>query len=188
VRALLERGADPDLPREDCWRPLHIAIGQIGAGGTIDFVTLLIAHGADVNAWDANGHETPILSAVEPPELDVARVLLEAGADPNVRRSTHESPLQLAVENEDLEMTALLLRHGAGQTMDEWGGLRGLTPLGMSARKFNVPIIELLIAQGADPQALDEYDETARDKLPPREAHDPQTWDRIIELLGRRRV
>ncbi|MFY2559780.1 ankyrin repeat domain-containing protein [Corallococcus terminator] len=185
VRALLERGADPNLPRDDGWRPLHVAIGQIGAGGTIDFIKLLLEHGADVNAWDANHHETPILSAMEPPELEVARVLLEAGADPNVRRSTHESPLQLAVEHEHLEMTALLLRHGAGRTMNEWGGLRGLTPLGMGARKFNLPIIELLMAAGADPQALDEYDETARDKLPPREKHDPRTWDRIIGLLGR---
>ncbi|NTX64307.1 ankyrin repeat domain-containing protein [Myxococcus sp. CA051A] len=187
VRALLVRGADPNLPREDGWRPLHVAIGQMGVGGTIDFIKLLIEHGADVNEWDAHHHETPLLSAMEPPELEVARVLLEAGADPNVRRSTHESPLQLAVEHEHPELTALLLRHGAGRTMDEWGGLRGLTPLGMAARKFNVPIIELLMAEGADPRAVDEYNETALAKLPPREEHDPRTWDRILELLGRRR-
>jgi len=185
TQALLSQGADPNEAGEDGWRPLHHAIGQLGVGGTIDFITLLLGHGANVNEWDVNHHETPILSAVEPPEIEAARVLLQAGADPNVRRSTHESPLQLAVERQDVDMAALLLRHGAVQTMDEWGGLRGLTPLGMAARKFDLPMIELLLREGADPQALDEYDETARDKLPPRDEHDPETWDRVMELLGR---
>ena len=126
VRTLLSQGADPNGPREDGWRPLHIAIGQIGVGGTIDFVTLLIEYGANVNDWDANNHETPILSATYPSEIEVARVLLDAGANPYVRRYTHESPLQLAVEQQDLDMAALLLSHGAGKTMDEWGGLRGV--------------------------------------------------------------
>jgi len=187
VRTLLSQGADPNAPREDGWRPLHVAIGQLGAAGTIEFITLLLEHGANVNEWDVNHHETPILSASDPPHVEAVRILLEAGADPNVRRSTHESPLQLCVEQQSVETAALLLRHGAKQTMDDWGGLRGLTPLGMAARKFNIPMIELLLREGADPEALDEYDETARDKLPPRETCDPQTWDRVIETLGRRK-
>ncbi len=91
-------------------------------------------------------------------------------------------------------MAALLLRHGAGKTINEWGGCWGLTPLGMAARKFDIAMIELLIRKGADPQALDEYDETARDKLPPRQEQDPQTWERVMdwervmEMLGHRKT
>lgn len=185
VKELLSDGVDPNAPDQAGWRPLHHAIGQLAEGGGIDIISLLLAYGADVNGWDINHHETPILSAMYFPEIKAVKLLLEAGADPNVRRSTHETPLQLAVEGQHLDIAGLLLRHGAGATMNEWGGLRGLTPLGMAARKFDISMIELLLQEGADPSALDEYDETARDKLPPREKYDPVIWDQVIELLGR---
>lgn len=183
IRALIAEGVDPNSPNEAGWRPLHLAIGQLGVGGLLEIVELLIRHGADVNAWDGNRNETPIFGALDPPELAAARMLLEAGADPNVRRSTHETPLQLAVEQGSLEMAAILLSHGAERTLDEWGGLRGLTPLGMAARNLDVPLVELLLSHGASPGALDEYDEAAHQKMPARPAHDAERWDRVLSLL-----
>jgi uncharacterized protein len=187
VRTLLSHGADPNAPNEDGWRPLHLAIGELGVGGTIEFITLLLQHGADANEWDVNHNETPLLSASDPPELEAARVLLEAGADPNVRRSDGESSLRLCVRAQNLQMAALLLRHGAGEKINDYGGDFAWTALGIAASKFNVPMIELLLREGADPEALDDFGRTARDHLPPREKHDPQTWDRIMELLGHRK-
>lgn len=185
VAALVSKGADPNATNAEGWRPLHVAIGLLGVGGTTDLIALLLKLGAKANEWDSDHNETPILSASDPPDVEAMRVLLEGGANPNVRRSTGESPLQLCVEYQSLEAVALLLQNGAGTTMNNWGGLSGLTALGLATRKFDVSMIKLLLREGVDAEALDEYDETAREKLPPREQHDSETWDQVIELLGR---
>jgi ankyrin repeat protein len=187
VRTLLSQGADPNAPNEEGWRPLHVAIGELEVGGSPEFVTLLIDFGADVNAWDLHRHETPLLSASAPEGLEAARILLQAGADPNVRNDVGDSPLRLCVWEGDLELAALLLRHGAGRTINEFGGDFAWTALGIAAHSLNVPMIELLLEAGADPAATDDLDRTARDHLPPRESYDPHTWDQVMELLGGRK-
>lgn len=191
VRDLLERGADPNAFNEEGWRPLHRALGQIEVGGSIEFVRLLLAHGADPNGWDENHHETPILSATDPidvSDFEAAHVLLEAGADPNVRRSDGESPLRMAARGGQHALAEALLRHGAAKTIDEFGGDWSWTTLGHAAHNLDIPMIRMLLAAGADPQATDDSDDTARDKLPARDTQDADTWDQTMELLGKRRA
>ena len=185
VKALLDGGVDADEPDEQGWRPLHLACSDIEFEGAIEIVGLLIERGADVNAWDLNYNETPILVACDPPNRSIVYRLLEAGADPNARRSDGESPLRLCAGAQDLELAGLLLLRGATETINDYGGILGLTALAIAAGNYDVPMIELLIRAGADPSRLEEFGETARDKLPPREARDPQEWDRVMELLGR---
>jgi ankyrin repeat protein len=187
TEALLSHGADPNSANEEGWRPLHIAVGQLGVGGHAGFVDLLLQHGADPNGWDASRNETPLLTASEPPELKIAQRLLEAGADPNARRSDGESPLRLAVRQGSHELATLLLRHGADKSINTFGGDLAWTALGIAASRFDLPMIELLLEAGADPMAQDDMGRTARDHLPPRTKHDPQEWDRAMEMLGRRR-
>jgi uncharacterized protein len=188
ARVLLSHGADPNDANEEGWRPLHVAIGEIGVGGTVEIVRLLIEFGADVNMWDVQQNETPLLSASVPEGIEAARFLLDAGADPNVRNRVGDSPLRLCVWESDLEMVALLLRYGAAKTINEFGGDFAWTPLGIAAHKFCIPMIQILLDAGADPNATDDLDLTARDRLPPRSECDAATWDRAMELLGRRSV
>jgi len=62
---------------------LHLAVSM----RNLNTVRWLLAHGVDVNAkrlmWDCD--HTALHMTVESGEMDIARVLLDAGADPNIR-------------------------------------------------------------------------------------------------------
>ena len=83
-------------------------------------------------------------------------------------------------------MAGLFLRHGADKTIDAYGGPVGDTPLGMAARKLSLPMIQLLLDAGADPEAGDEDGEPARWYLPPRAESDSERWDVALAVLARR--
>jgi ankyrin repeat protein len=79
---------------------------------------VLLEHGADVDARDAN-NATPLhlassseLSGVER-LLDVVRLLLQYGADIHARDDDGRTPFMRATENDHHEMMQLLLEHGA---------------------------------------------------------------------------
>jgi ankyrin repeat protein len=95
--ALMEAasGCDYDIPREGLDR--------------VEVVRLLLAAGADVNAYDKNGN-TALLYCHR--NTDLVALLLRAGADPNVQNSDGETPLRLAGSD---EIKSLLIKHGAMQ-------------------------------------------------------------------------
>jgi len=185
VAGLLSRGDDPNTPQAEFprWRPLEAAIEELGSGGSVEVVRLLIKQGANVNAWHLEDSMTPLHRAMFHENIDAIRLLLEAGADSNAESGVGDSALRLAIEQNNLEMAALLLRYGADQTIDESGGFCGNTVLGLAALKLNLPMIELLLNSGADPEALDTDGLTAREHLPPRERSSPQKWDSAVKLL-----
>jgi ankyrin repeat protein len=188
LTTLLEGGADPDAiqPDKPRWRPLHAAIEELEDGGPIEALVQLLRHGAAVDAWDAGHDATPLLMSLFRGQAEATRLLLARGADPNVRGAEGDSPLRWSVEHDDLGTAALLLRSGAGATIDEPGGPAGANALGMAARRLKVPMIELLLAHGADPWALDADRFTARDRLPTRTAENSHAWDAASTLLGTR--
>jgi hypothetical protein len=67
----------------------------------------------------------------------------------------------------------MLLRCGATRSINQCAGFAGLTALGDAAFALNARMIELLLAAGADPDALDGDYCTAHEHLPPRETSDP---------------
>jgi ankyrin repeat protein len=75
---------------------------------------LLIEHGAEVDAFGRGWMTgTALHSAVSRLQREVVRVLLEAGANPNVRQSAGWTPLHAAAANGDLASVELLLAAGA---------------------------------------------------------------------------
>jgi len=102
---------------------------------------------------------TALHYAVQANDLDLAKALLEAGADPN-RGNTYEiTPLWLAATNSSAAMTELLLAHGADA---EFAMSHGETALMAAARAGDVESIGLLLSAGADPNAREQtHGETA---------------------------
>jgi ankyrin repeat protein len=120
ARMLYRKGSSMD-PRSRGNSPLHSAIRR----GDSEIVQVLLDCKSDTNAKDVNNW-TPLSLALmlgnwTPSHLEIIRLLLEFGADPNVRiyRST---PLHLASEWPTVEVARLLLKYGADvEAEDDYG-------------------------------------------------------------------
>jgi uncharacterized protein len=85
--------------------------------GRYEAAALLIERGAEVDAFGRGWMTgTAMHSAVSRLQSDVVRILLEAGANPNVRQSAGWTPLHAAAMNGDLASVELLLASGAEPT------------------------------------------------------------------------
>src|SRR5205807_6142339 len=160
ARNLIEAKADPDLADPDGITPLNMALLNLH----FEFAAYMIKAGADLDKWDLFGRSPvymaadvstlPVMGngamAVIPSEdshtaLDVARLLLEHGANPNIqlkRRPPYRdvpqdrggdgmlaqgaTPLLRAARGGDDKFVALLLEHKA---LVDLPSKEGITPL-----------------------------------------------------------
>jgi ankyrin repeat protein len=184
---LLAAGVDPNVVnvRNVRWSPLMSAVEELEEGGTIEAVILLLQHGASVNVLEPEPDTTPILVAVHCKQIEAARILLSAGADPNVQTDTGDTPLRLSVEQGDYAMARLLLICGAEKTINESGGPSGMNALGRAVWMLNGRIVELLLEFGADPTSPDLDQQLAHERLPTWDATNSQAWEMIMGLLGK---
>lgn len=193
---LLAAGADPNVhfKSRHGTTPLQAAVVELEAasenepGGPIDAVVLLLRHGADANGWDEHHRFTSIFTAVQINHIEAVRILLAAGADPNVRDNEGTSPLLFCAQNGLLEIARLLLRCGANKTIHEAGGPAGMNALGLAATSLHGEMVRLLLSYGADPHVKDNDRMTVLDNLRylPK-SEDPVVQERLREvrrLLG----
>ncbi|XP_014216553.1 uncharacterized protein LOC106645248 isoform X2 [Copidosoma floridanum] len=133
AQLLLVRGADIDATDECGYSALHLAAEH----GYHDLVKLLLEHNARVDHREDTSEpfprtmlcDEPLRLALRNHHIEVARTLLEAGANPN-KRYFFGSEINL-VSPLDLECMELLLAFGAQpNTRDR----AGLTPLMKAAR------------------------------------------------------
>ncbi|EMD58262.1 hypothetical protein COCSADRAFT_49663, partial [Bipolaris sorokiniana ND90Pr] len=111
VRVLLEHGAQTETRRDDdeMWPPLHTAIQE----GAWRCVQELLLFKSDANHECSGG--TPLMFAVKAKRLDMAKLLVEHGADVNKRHDEQTATaLQMAVAQAGgLAMVEWLVGQGA---------------------------------------------------------------------------
>jgi ankyrin repeat protein len=187
-KLLLERGADPNIANDSNWTPLYLAVKNrnIDTGviplpnaselPALEWIRMLLDKGANPNVrlitatqnradnypgWALNeAGSTPFLRAAVGGDVEVMRLLLAYGADPNIATNDNTTPLMAAAglswaqgfnheHSEDLTVEAvkLLLNLGADVNAvrnDGAGALHG------AAHKGANRVVALLAAHGAD--------------------------------------
>jgi ankyrin repeat protein len=109
MRLLLERGADINIQDVEGWSPLLVAIFQ----GDAALVDELVAGGADVDANVYATGETALVQALRSDNFEIARALIDAGANVNLRKDGQWTPLMVAVSKDRSDLVALMIEQGA---------------------------------------------------------------------------
>jgi ankyrin repeat protein len=91
--------------------------------GHEDIARFLVLKGAEVNVPSKNGFNVfPIHSAVAANNFNITKMLLDAGAYPNVCQKSGVAPLHSAAQLGNIELIILLLEHGAEVSLRMEGG------------------------------------------------------------------
>ncbi len=183
VKVLLARGAEVNAREE--WRG-QTALMWAVAQSHPDIVKELIAHGADVNGrsafqkwdrqvtaeprekWMPQGSLTPLLFATRQGCLECARILIEAGANPNAADLEGVTPMISAIINGHYDVAAFLAEKGADVNLADKTGRTALyaavdfhtmpdsnrpSPRDVDSAVTSMELIQSLIARGADVNA-----------------------------------
>ncbi|KAI1086119.1 ankyrin repeat-containing domain protein [Rostrohypoxylon terebratum] len=125
------------------------------ARGSIDTVRALLTRGLDINTVDMQF--APLIVAVAWDNIEVARLLLDNGANMDVVDNMKNSPLHVAAICGHIEMMEMLLEEGANVDAKDW---RKWTPLHQAVNSGRVNMITILIRRGADINAKTSCGET----------------------------
>ena len=124
----------------------------------VEMVRLLVEAGADVNAAEGFGGNTPLHEAVEKGDAEIVKILVAAGADVNAEGFMSRTPLSLATEEGATEIMQILLGPGpeAGTSADGEDKEAASAPSIGSEALFtaiengDVEMVRLLVEAGAD--------------------------------------
>ncbi len=159
---LYRNGADVNIRRQNGRTPLHSAAWN----GDFEMVRVLLDYKADVNArcymdWTPIHYVSQGVQGLVIPDIyqslpDVARLLLERGADVHARTSSGRTPLLMAARHKTAEVVRLLLEHGANVATEDF---QGNTPLHIAVR-FSTEIVRMLLEHGANVATEDKQGNT----------------------------
>jgi ankyrin repeat protein len=134
-------------------KPLSLLVAS-ALGHTV-MVKHLLQKGYDISTTDQE--LTALHLASGNGHLELVKLLLENGANPNAVNESNDTPLHKAVENGYLDLVKLLLENGANPNAV---GESNNTPLHKAAANGDLDLVGLLLENGANPNAVGELNYT----------------------------
>jgi len=161
ARLLLEHGASIHVRNKEGQtpqRPLLAMWSNKLLDDDIDAVRIVLESGADVDSVD-DGHSALLHGASYSRSVKVARLLLDHGANINVRNGKGQTPLHIAsgrdadeIREDSFDVISFLVERGADvHALDD----NHLTPLHFASQRGNDKAARLLLGHGAVVHALD---------------------------------
>ena len=171
--SLLKRDADPSVAQENGWTPLIIASYK----GQKQIVTELLKRKSDYNMVNAqtDAGVTALYVACQFGDHDIASILLNAKADPNIQTKDGWTPLTLASSKGYINTVQLLLEHSAD--INYRSTVTGDTALILACKYGHTKMVRLLLERGADLSIKNTNGDTAIDVVANENSKD------ILELL-----
>lgn len=134
----------------------------------VDVVRLLIEHGANVNFFSNNKksvNQTPLMVAAIEGYYDIAEILLDNNADPDLSPKNNDGPIIQAALNKNFQVVRLLANRGADvnvvtliTTINIADGNPTLdTPLHYAAEAGDAETVEYLLKHEADPDLQEAF-------------------------------
>jgi hypothetical protein len=119
--------------------------------GRFDDVKTLYHEGADINFQDAfSNHDTPLHMALKFGHFEIARYLIQNGANVNAYDALRTTPLHVALKLGRSEIAQYLIEKGADANARD---ALDTTPLHIAVVGNNIKIVEVLLNGGADLEA-----------------------------------
>lgn len=97
--------------------------------------------------------ETALIKAIDNKQFDVAKKLIECGADVNLCKKEAYCPLYQACDNNSFELVKLLVENGAD--VNKKSGYANKTPLFEAMYPDDYEMVKYLLEKGANPNAKD---------------------------------
>ena len=158
ICAILSTGADPNIVYADGDTYLHKAVYQ---DFSKEVLQALVDHGVNVNARN-DCNKTALSAAFSLRNEDAVRVILTAGADPNIVDADGDTCLHKAVYHAfSKEVIQALIYYGVNVNgRNDYNQ----TALSLAASKRNEDAISILLTAGADPNIVDAFGDTCLHK------------------------
>jgi uncharacterized protein len=129
--------------------PLMAAAGR----GNLETVRALLAAKADPNAKDTKAGQTALMWAAQQRQTAVVEELLRNGADVQIASTSGFTPLMFSAQQGDVDTARVLL--AAGAKINEAQKNTKLTPLIIASAMVHTRMVEFLLNNGADPNAVE---------------------------------
>ncbi|CAH1790766.1 unnamed protein product [Owenia fusiformis] len=144
IQKLIDHGADVNICSKRGIAPLTYAVRN----NKLENVVTLIKAGCDVNkpAIAIQGSDFPLHMAVNYGNVECVKLLLDAGADTNVKGESGYTPLHAAAISNFVQICEELLVKGSNVNIQN---KHGYTPLHLAAWDGHFEIVKLLLDNGA---------------------------------------
>lgn len=148
VTMLITKGANIATANENGVGPFYTACHE----GFIEIARLLFDVGVDVNIPTQEDQCTPLIAASECGHVEIAKFLLENGANVEARNNEMMTPFYCAALNGHVKIIQLLFDHNADVNARQ---INNSTPVHAAVESGHIEVVKMLIAQGVNVNTAD---------------------------------